>query len=155
LAAELLATETTILAFDFGTRKIGVAVGNTLIRIAHPLETIEGASAQARIRAIAELIAQWRPATLVVGRPVHADGTPHAMTASAEKFARQLEGRFAIPVARADERYSTREATAALADAAGTRPGARKAARDAVAAQLILQSWFDDGPHGDNPDAAA
>ena len=155
MAAERLARESTVLAFDFGTRKIGVSVGNTLIRIAHPLATIDSASTEARVRAIAELIAQWRPAMLVVGRPVHADGMPHAMTASAEKFARQLEGRFGIPVALADERYSSREATAALAEIAGTRPESRKAARDTVAAQIILQSWFDSGPHGDDPDAAA
>jgi putative holliday junction resolvase len=155
LAAEPPATETTILAFDFGTRKIGVAVGNTLIRIAHPLTTIASASAESRFAAIADLIAQWRPGALVVGRPVHADGTAHAMTASSEKFARQLEGRFAIPVARADERYSTRGAVAALAEVAGTRANARKAARDAVAAQLILQAWFDRGPRSDEPDAAA
>ena len=155
MAAEPLATETTILAFDFGTRRIGVAVGNTLIRIAHPLTTIDKSSAEARFAAIADLIAQWRPGALIVGRPVHADGAAHAMTDLAEKFARQLEGRFAIPVARADERYSTREATTALANVAGTRPEARKAARDAVAAQLILQAWFDGGPRSDEPDAAA
>ena len=155
MVAEPLAGENTVLAFDFGTRKIGVAVGNTLIRIAHPLATIDDASAAARIEAIAELIAQWRPGTLVVGRPVHADGTPHAMTASALKFARQLQRRFALPVAYADERYSTRGATAALADVAGTRPKVRKAARDAVAAQIILQAWFDGRPHGDEPDARA
>ena len=149
-----MARESTILAFDFGTRRIGVAVGNTLIRIAHPLETIDGATAAARFAAIAELIAQWQPGTLVVGRPVHADGTTHAMTAFAEKFARQLEGRFAIPVARADERYSTRAATAALAAIAGTRPEARKAARDAVAAQQILQAWFDRERQGDDANAA-
>jgi len=150
-----MARESTILAFDFGTRRIGVAVGNTLIRIAHPLETIGGATAEVRFAAIAGLIAQWRPAMLVVGRPVHADGTTHAMTTSAEKFARQLEGRFAIPVARADERYSTRAATAALAEMAGTRPQARKAARDAVAAQQILQAWFDRGRQGDDANAAS
>jgi putative Holliday junction resolvase len=150
-----MARESTILAFDFGTRRIGVAVGNTLIGIAHPLETIDGATAAVRVAAIAELIAQWQPGTLVVGQPVHADGTPHAMTASAEKFARQLERRFAIPVVRADERYSTRAATAALAGIAGTRPEARKAARDAVAAQLILQAWFDRRPRSDDSNAAA
>jgi len=149
-----MARESTILAFDFGTRKIGVAVGNTLIRIAHPLATIEGA-APTRFAAIAALIAQWQPATLVVSRPVHADGGAHATTAAADRFARQLESRFAIPVARADERYSTRAATAALAEVPGSRPGARKAARDAVAAQLILQGWFDHGPRGDDDDAAA
>ncbi len=155
MAAEPLATETTILAFDFGTRKIGVAVGDTLIRIAHPLTTIASASAESRFAAIADLVAHWRPGALVVGRPVHADGTAHEMTASAEKFARQLESRFAIPVARADERYSTRGAVTALAEVTGTRADVRKAARDAVAAQLILQAWFDRESRSDEPDATA
>jgi putative Holliday junction resolvase len=87
----------------------------------------------------------------VVGVPVHADGVPHEMTARAERFARQLEGRFALQVARVDERYTTEDAEATLA-AAGIRAAGRKAARDEVAAQLILQSWFDEparnDPHG-------
>jgi len=155
LAADPQARERTILAFDFGTRKIGVAVGNTMIRIAHPLATVDAATVSLRQEAIAQLIAQWQPATLLVGRPVHADGTPHRMTAASDKFARELARHFALPVVRADERYSTREATAALAEVAGTRRETRKAARDAVAAQLILQAWFDRAPRGDDPNAAA
>jgi putative Holliday junction resolvase len=155
LAADPQARESTVLAFDFGTRKIGVAVGNTMIRIAHPLVTLEAATAPLRQEAIAPLIAQWQPAMLVVGRPVHADGTPHRMTAAADRFARELSACFSIPVVRADERYSTRAATAALADVAGTNRATRKAARDAVAAQLILQSWFDQAPRGDEPNVPA
>jgi putative holliday junction resolvase len=155
LAAEPLARESTVLAFDFGTRKIGVAVGNTLIRIAHPLVTVDAATAPLRKEAIAQLIAQWQPATLVVGRPVHADGTPHRMTAASDRFARELAIHFALPVVRADERYSTREATAALAEISGTRRESRKAARDAVAAQLILPSWFDRALKGNDPNAPA
>jgi putative Holliday junction resolvase len=155
LAADPQARESTILAFDFGTRKIGVAVGNTLIRIAHPLVTVDAATAPLRQEAIAQLIAQWQPAMLVVGRPVHADGTPHRMTAAADRFARELSSRFELPVVRADERYSTREATAALASVAGTRRQTRKSARDAVAAQFILQSWFDHASQGDDPNVPA
>jgi len=131
-----------VLAFDFGTRKIGVAVGDTRIGVAHPLTTIRGEATASRFAAIAALVTEWRPATLVVGRPLHADGSQHAMTARAERFARSLEGRFGLPVARMDERYTTRIADASLREA-GTRGAARRDARDAVAAQLILQSWLD------------
>ena len=135
--------EATVLAFDFGTRRIGVAVGNTVLRVARPLTTIAVEANAARFEALAALIDEWRPDLLVVGRPVHADGEPHEMTARAERFARQLEGRFGLDVARVDERHTTRDAESALAEA-GVRAGDRKARRDQVAAQLILQSWFDD-----------
>lgn len=137
------AKQGTVLAFDFGTRKIGVAIGNTLVRVAHPLTTVRGEAKTARLDAIDALVAEWQPQTLVVGHPVHADGTPHAITAQAERFARTLEGRFGLPVMRVDERYTTEAADAALRES-GVRGDARAAARDAVAAQLILQSWFDD-----------
>jgi putative Holliday junction resolvase len=133
----------TVLAFDFGTRKVGVAMGNTLLRKAHPLTTIAGEATAARFAAIGALIAEWKPRLLVVGRPLHADGTEHEMTARAERFARALEGRFGLPVARVDERFTTRSAEAALREA-GVRGAARDKARDAVAAQLILQSWLDE-----------
>ena len=138
----------TVLAFDFGTRRTGVAIGNTLIRIARPLVAIAEEANAARFAAIAALIGEWQPVLLIVGRPVHADGTPHEMTARAERFARQLEGRFGLPVTRVDERYTSVGADAELA-AAGVRGGDRKAARDKVAAQLILQSWFDDPQRSD------
>ena len=131
-----------MLAFDFGTRRIGVAVGNTLVGAARPLLTIDDDSNAARFATIAGLIAEWEPAALVVGRPVHADGTEHEMTVRAERFARQLEGRFGLPVARVDERYSTEVALASLAEA-GVRGRDRRAAKDAVAAQVILQSYLD------------
>jgi len=133
----------TVLAFDFGTRRIGVAVGNTLVRVAHPLTTIADEANAARFAAVASLIDEWQPAVLVVGRPVHADGKAHEMTARAERFARQLEGRFGLPVAQVDERLTTVDAEAALV-AAGVGAKQRKALRDQAAAQRILQSWFDD-----------
>ncbi len=132
-----------MLAFDFGARKIGVAVGDTKLRVAHPLTTIRGEANAPRFSAIGALVAEWRPEALVVGRPVHADGTEHELTARAERFARALEGRFRLPVVRVDERFTTKAADTALRES-GASPGARRGARDAVAAQLILQSWLDE-----------
>lgn len=132
-----------VLAFDFGTRRIGVAAGNTLVRVAHPLATIEQERNEQRFDSIAELINEWQPAILVVGLPLHADGTEHVMTERARRFARQLQGRFRLPVEFSDERWTTELAQAAL-DAQGTRGAVARGARDRVAAQLILQSWFDE-----------
>jgi putative Holliday junction resolvase len=132
----------TVLAFDFGTRRVGVALGNTLMRVARPLRTIDAEANAPRFAAIAALVKEWQPCLLVVGRPTHSDGTEHEMTARAERFARQLEGRFELPVRCCDERYTTLAAGAVLADA-GVGGAARREVRDAVAAQLILQSFFD------------
>jgi putative pre-16S rRNA nuclease len=140
----VLRADTTVLAFDFGTKKIGVAVGDTRARIAHPLATITEHADAARLKAIEALIAEWKPQLLIVGQPLHADGSEHAMTARAERFARQLEGSFGLPVVSIDERYTTQVAHADLT-AAGVRGVRRAAARDRVAAQLILQSWLDEG----------
>lgn len=133
-----------MLAFDFGTRRIGVAVGNTLTRVAHPLATIDEEAAEPRFAAIAALVGEWQPGVLVVGVPVHADGTPHAMTARARRFARQLGGRHRLPVVEADERHTTQDAQATL-DASGRGGRRDRAGRDAIAAQAILQGWFDAG----------
>ena len=141
-SATAAARQGTVLAFDFGTRKIGVAMGNTLVRVAHPLMTIEGEANRVRFAAIDALFAQWTPDLLVIGRPTHADGTEHGMTARAERFARQLESRYGLPVMRVDERFTTLAAATVLAEK-GIHGRARRAAQDAVAAQLILQSWFD------------
>jgi putative holliday junction resolvase len=143
LGTEPNADEGTVLAFDFGTRNIGVAIGNTLVRVAHPLTTIAGEVNAARFAAIGALVAQWQPQVLVVGLPVHADGAEHEMTSRARRFARSLEGRFGLPVMRVDERFTTRAADAKLR-AQGVRCTAHTGARDAVAAALILQTWFDD-----------
>ena len=137
-----------MLAFDFGTRKIGVAVGNTLVRVAHPLTTIRSEARASRFDAIASLIGEWQPQALVVGRP-----TPHAVTAQSDGFARSLAGRFGLPVLRVDERFTTEVADAALREA-GVRGAARAAARDAMAAQLILQAWFDDNKSDATRDSA-
>ena len=99
----------SFLAFDFGTRRVGVASGNTLLKQAAALKTI-AAEGDARFEAIGRLLAQWRPDALVVGIPYHPDGAPHDNTRRAQRFARQLQGRFGLPVHEVDERYSTTEA---------------------------------------------
>jgi putative Holliday junction resolvase len=139
------AQHATVLAFDFGTRRIGVAVGNTIVRIAHPLTTIAGEANAPRFAAIDALIAQWEPGALVVGLPLCEDGTAQEMTARAERFARQLEGRYGLPVTRADERFTSRAAATTLRES-GVRARGRLAVKDEVAAQLILQSWLDEQP---------
>jgi len=132
----------TVLAFDFGTQRIGVAVGETGIGVAHPLATIAATAGRERFEAIGALIEEWRPVLLVVGLPTHADGTAHAMTARALRFARQLEGRFGLPVTCCDERHTTQDAELALRGA-GVRGRAGRTVRDRVAAQLILQAYLD------------
>ncbi|MFN9211997.1 MAG: Holliday junction resolvase RuvX [Betaproteobacteria bacterium] len=115
--------EAVMLGFDFGARRIGVAIGNTVTGEARPLAVLP-AEGEARWTRIAELIEEWQPAELAVGIPRHPDGTAHELTARCEKFARQLEGRFRLPVARVDERYSS----AVVEDG-----------RDDLAAAVILQ----------------
>ena len=120
----------SFLAFDFGTRRVGVATGNTLLRQAQPLKTV-AAEGDARFAAIARLITEWQPDALVVGVPFHPDGAEHANTLRARRFARQLHGRFGLPVHEVDERYTTTEA---LGD------GAKDA--DAAAAAIILNQYL-------------
>lgn len=132
----------TVLGFDFGEKRIGVAIGETLLKVAHPLTTIESESNDFRFNAIANLIAEWRPSLLIVGLPTHMDGSAHFMTALAKKFAQRLEGRFNLPVMMIDERLSSAEAAKNL-NAAGIKTGKHKGRIDAVAAQTILQSHFD------------
>jgi putative Holliday junction resolvase len=133
----------SILAFDFGTKRIGVAVGETQTRIAHPLATIVQQSSDGRFAAIKMLVDEWKPSRLVVGLPLHADGAPHETTALAQRFARQLEGRFGIPVTLFDERFTTQAARSALSEG---RVREQKSVRDRVAAQIILQAYLDDVP---------
>ena len=137
----------TILAFDFGRRRIGVAVGETTLGLAHPLATITADSDDDRLAAIGSLVREWQPALLVVGLPTHADGTAHAMTARAQEFARWLEARFRLAVELVDERYTTEAATTALADA-GVGVRGHKPVRDRVAAQIILQAYLDQRNRG-------
>jgi putative Holliday junction resolvase len=138
----------TVLAFDFGTRRIGMAIGNTLTGSARELSTIDETRDEQRWNAIASVIAEWQPQILVVGLPVHADGAPHAMTARAAAFAQRLRTTFAIAVETADERHTTQAAQAEIVEAGGGR--AAREARDAVAARLILQGWLDERARADS-----
>lgn len=118
------------LAFDFSPRRVGVAVGNTMLKQAQALTTVS-ALGDARFAAIAQLVNEWQPDALVVGVPTHPDGAPHDNTRRAKAFARQLQGRFKLPVHEVDERYTTVEAMAQGADDV-----------DAAAAALILEQYL-------------
>lgn len=135
----------TTLGFDFGTARIGVAVGEFETGQAHPLVTIDAADNDRRFAAIAKLIAQWQPALLIVGLPVSMDGREHDLTARCRRFANQLHGRFGLPVELVDERLSSAAADTALRDA-GLAWKRRKSRLDATAAQLILQSYLHANP---------
>jgi putative Holliday junction resolvase len=126
----------TILAFDFGLKRIGVAVGEPELGTAHPLPAI----AAPGFDSISRLVSEWHPAGLVVGLPFAEQGE-HALARRVEKFARQLEGRFRLPVARVDERFSSVEAESRLKQGR-VNPRTHKKATDSVAAQLILEQYF-------------
>lgn len=132
----------TVLAFDFGLQRIGVAVGEWLIGTASPLETISAPDNDTRFNAIARLVKEWQPGTLVVGLPLALDGTEHDMTARARRFANQLSGRFRLPVAFADERFSSVEAEESLRGR-GLDWKKRKPLLDAQAARVILEGYFE------------
>lgn len=136
----------TVLAFDFGAKRIGVATGETLLNSAHPLTVIHAETNDERFAAIGQLIAEWRPVQLVVGLPTHADGTAHAMTAQATRFAERLKRRFDLPVSFADERLTSLDAESRLRET-GRNSKRAKPLLDAVAAQLILQTWFESPQH--------
>ncbi|MGB7816509.1 MAG: Holliday junction resolvase RuvX [Methylotenera sp.] len=132
----------TVLAFDFGEKRIGVAVGETMLKVAHPLLTIDSETNERCFTQIANIVQEWRPSLLVVGLPLHMDGETHALTHLSKKFAQRLEGRFNLPVIMIDERLSSAEAAQNLTEA-GIKGREQKAMLDAVAAQTILQSYFD------------
>ena len=137
----------TLLAFDFGTRRIGIAVGNTLLRQASPLTTIDDEKNDTRFARIGALLAEWQPAALVVGLPCNEDGSPHEMTALARRFANRLKGRFNLPTILVDERYTSLAAAERL-DEAGIHGRKQKALLDRYAAQQILQAYFDEPSAG-------
>ncbi|WP_255991804.1 Holliday junction resolvase RuvX [Chitinolyticbacter albus] len=132
----------SILAFDFGEARIGVAVGSSELGIPHPVETIAAEGNDARFARIAALIAEWQPEQLVVGLPLAPSGEEHALSRLARKFANRLNGRFGLPVDLVDERYSSAAASQALNET-GVRGRKQKPALDQVAAMQILQAWFD------------
>ena len=117
----------TILAFDYGEKRIGVAVGNTLTQTAEPLKIIQQQFRYERFKAIEQLIQEWQPQLLVVGLPKHPDGAEHEMTEKAKRFGNQLHGRFQREVVWVDERYTSVSV---------------EGGNDALAAQLILQQYL-------------
>jgi putative Holliday junction resolvase len=135
----------TLIGFDFGAKRIGLAVGETSTRIANPLGAIEAEANEARLREIDRVVAEWRPVALVVGEPHHSDGSAHEVARLAAKFARRLAARYRIPVVMVDETLTSATAEAELR-ATRTR-AARKTDVDALAATIILQSYLDD-PEG-------
>jgi putative holliday junction resolvase len=117
----------TILAFDFGEKRIGVAVGNTITKTAEPLKIIQEKNQDEKFKAIGALIQEWQPELLIVGLPTHPDGAEHEMTLKAKRFGNQLHGRFQKEVVWVDERYTS----------VSVQDG-----NDALAAQLILQRYL-------------
>ena len=126
-------TPGVIIAFDFGLKRIGTAIGNELSRTARPLGIIKAEANEIRFSEIGELIREWQPAKLVVGLPSYPDGTEHEMTRRCKRFANQLRGRFALDIILVDERYSS-----------SVLHFQRGKADDAHAAALILQQYFDE-----------
>jgi putative holliday junction resolvase len=137
----------SVLAFDFGMKRIGVAVGDWENRLAHPLETIQAEGNDARFGRIAALIQEWRPTHLVCGLPFSMDGTEHDLSRRARRFANQLNGRFNLTVTLVDERLTSFDADLRLREAGvkweNRKGSVRNALNDAVAAQQILQDYFD------------
>jgi putative Holliday junction resolvase len=122
-----------VFGFDFGIKRIGIAMGNTLTGQAQPLAVVKAIDNATRFAQIGALIAEWKPARLVVGEPLHPDGAEHEMTLRCRRFANQLHGRFDLPVVLVDERYSS-----------AVIPARRGEIIDAQAAAIILQQYFDD-----------
>lgn len=124
--------EGVIIGFDFGEKRIGVAVGNTMTRSARAYKILDSRTNDARWKAVSAVIAEWQPIALVVGVPSHPDGTAHEMTERCKRFARQLQGRYGLPVIEVDERYSS-----AVVEEQGEFI-------DDEAASVILQQFFDE-----------
>jgi len=127
----------TLLGFDFGPRKIGVAVGQTITRSASPLTTLRSQDRRPDWQAIEALVSDWRPSALVVGLPYNMDDTEAEWAGAARRFARQLHGRFGLAVHLVDERLTSIEARRQLGRAASSL-----AVIDATAARLILETWL-------------
>jgi putative holliday junction resolvase len=143
----------TLLGFDFGPRKIGVAVGQTITGSATPLTTLKSRGERPDWPGIEALVREWQPSAAVLGLPYQPDDTEHAWSPLVHRFARQLEGRFRLPVHLVDERFTSCEARAQLADRADPKNGPRLRpgapphhAVDALAAALILETWLSEQP---------
>ena len=136
-----------LLGFDFGTRRIGVAVGQQLTGVATPLVTLKNRDGAPDWEAIGRLLAEWQPTALVVGRPLNMDGSEQEMTRLARRFGNRLAGRYNLPVYTMDERLTSYEAEQRL----GNRENlySMKSDVDSMAAQIILQAWLDQHPTKD------
>lgn len=132
----------TVLAFDFGEKRIGVAVGELELGLAHPLITVRDEDTKSCFDAITKLIEEWKPVQLIVGLPFHADGTEHKLTRLSKHFAQHLAGQFKISTDLVDERFTSETASMELKEA-GIKGKKQKHVIDQVAAQQILQSYFD------------
>jgi putative holliday junction resolvase len=137
----------TLLAFDFGIKRIGVAIGNSLLRHARPLVTVNEEKTELRFARIAALLAEWQPDTLIVGLPCNDDGTAHELTALCRRFANRLKGRYKLPTILVDERYTSLAASTQLNEL-GIHGREQKALLDQYAAQQILQAYFDEPAAG-------
>lgn len=147
IPASVFVPQGTLLAFDFGTRRIGIAVGNTLLRRANPLAMIDNEKTDVRFAAISALLKEWQPSALVVGLPSNDDGTPHQLTALCRRFANRLKGRFNLPTILLDERYTSLAASMQLNEE-GIHGMRQKSLIDQYAAQQILQAYFDEPAAG-------
>ena len=134
----------TVIGFDYGNKKIGIATGQTLTKSANALKTIASPKASRNWNPITEIINEWQPDALIVGVPVHMDGTEIELTKEARRFAQSLQGRYNKPVFLVDERLSSVEAAQEIASerAAGIRKKTVKGDIDKLAASIILQTWF-------------
>lgn len=141
------ACDETVLGFDFGGKCIGVAVGNTVTQTASPLAMVVSHQQRPDWDHIGRLIDEWRPARLIVGIPLTMDDREQHMTTAAQRFGRQLNGRFHLPIVMVDERLSTREAASRKTYGADGKPVSGRL--DPVAAQIIIETWF--GEMRDNP----
>ena len=129
----------TLLGFDFGSKRIGIAIAQEVTGTANPLKTISAIKHKPDWDSISKIIAEWQPDLLVVGLPLHMDGTEQDMTQAARRFSNQLNGRYQLPIALMDERLSSHEAESILNEHAGSHS---KEQIDMISAQLILQSWM-------------
>jgi putative Holliday junction resolvase len=136
-----VAKPVTALAFDYGLRHIGVAVGQSITGTAKPLPVLKANDGVPSWDAIAAIIREWQPGYLVIGLPLNMDGSTSELSQRAEKFARRLQGRFQIPIAMCDERLSSFAAKGEIIERNGSRDF-RENNVDSLAAVIILESWF-------------
>ena len=134
--------EGNIIGFDFGQKRIGVAIGNNISKSAQALITIESASNNQKFEAIQKIMDEWQPVSIVVGVPFNVDGSEHKVTNLCKKFAKQLEQKYALPIYLIDERYTSIEASYEIQDKKIDLKK-RKLLIDQIAAKIILQSYLD------------